>query len=425
MIKKIKNILLNEYIFSVFTKIVSIALGMIQSILIARYLGAELKGVNAYISSIVSVGSIVITFGMHQAYPYFRQKYGKEKIYNEYLSLVSLLFSAYLLLGVIITVIIPCSLQLKATIILIPILGYSNIVAYVTLIEKPNARNGYWTLVSILDILYVALLWIFVKRNFFWSVSILLFSDLVKSIIYTCVLRFRIKFNKTQIKLFFDLIRFGFFPMIALLMTMLNYRIDIIMLHHYSSITDAMVGVYSIGLSLSDKIFLIPDTLKGVLVSKLAKGADEHEVAKVSRMGMWIAVVISLIMFIIGKPFIRIFYGKEYIDAFWIIVVTAIGTISIVYFKMIGQYNIINRRQKLNVIMLSVAIVVDVVFNLILIPIWGIIGAAIATTIGNISCCVVFLIYFCKTTSIPLGEMILPQKSDIKIFKKMISKTDR
>ena len=425
MIKKIKSILLNEYVFSVFTKIVSILLGMIQSILIARYLGAELKGVNAYISSIVSVGSIVITFGMHQAYPYFRQKYGKDKIYNEYLSLVSLLFSAYLILGIFLVVVFPSSLQLKAIIILIPILGYSNIVAYITLIEKPNARNGYWTLVSVLDILYVALLWIFVKRNFFWSVSILLFSDLVKSVIYTCVLRFKIRFNKTQIKLFFDLIRFGLFPMIALLMTMLNYRIDIIMLHHYSSITDAMVGVYSIGLSLSDKIFLIPDTLKGVLVSKLAKGADEHEVAKVSRMGMWIAVVISFIMFIIGKPFIRIFYGKEYIDAFWIIVVTAIGTISIVYFKMIGQYNIINRKQKLNVIMLSVAIVVDVVFNLILIPVWGIIGAAIATTIGNISCCVVFLFYFCKTTNITLGEMILPQKSDIKVFKKMISKNDR
>ena len=86
MIKKTKSILLNEYVFSVFTKMISIMLGMIQSILIARYLGAELKGVNAYISSVVSVGSIIITFGIHQAYPYFRQKYGKEKIYNEYLS---------------------------------------------------------------------------------------------------------------------------------------------------------------------------------------------------------------------------------------------------------------------------------------------------------------------------------------------------
>ena len=424
MIKKTKSILLNEYVFSVFTKMISIMLGMIQSILIARYLGAELKGVNAYISSVVSVGSIIITFGIHQAYPYFRQKYGKEKIYNEYLSLVLYLFSAYLILGTIITLIFPCSLQLKAIIILIPILGYSNVVAYVTLIEKPNARNGYWTLVSLLDIVYVTLLLIFMKRNFFWSVSILLFSDLVKGIIYTFVLKFKLKINKSQIKLLFKLMHFGFFPMIALLMTILNYRIDVIMLHHYSNITDAMVGVYSIGLSLSDKIALIPDTLKGVLVSKLAKGADEHEVAKVSRMGMWISVLISIIMFLIGKPFISIFYGKEFIDALWIIVITAIGTISIVYFKIIGQYNIINKKQKLNVLMLSIAIVVDVVFNLILIPIWGIVGAAIATTIGNIDCCIVFMIYFCKTTQIRLGEMMLPQKNDIKIIRKMFKKNN-
>ena len=82
----------NEYVYSIITKFINIAVGIIQSVLVARFLGAELRGVNAYISSITSIGAIVITFGMHQAYPFFRKKYGKDAIYRDYVSLTMLLY---------------------------------------------------------------------------------------------------------------------------------------------------------------------------------------------------------------------------------------------------------------------------------------------------------------------------------------------
>ncbi len=415
-----KRIMQNEYVFSVATKFISILLGFIQSILVARYLGAELKGVNAYIASIVSIGSIIVTFGMHQAYPYYRKKYGKDNIYNDFNSLIVIIFLTYFLIGISLSLLLDIKIQLKAVLILIPVSGYARVVAYIALVEMPNKRNSYWTLVTALDIVYLGILMLTIQRNIIIAISILFFSDIVKSIIFTVILKFKLRFAKSELSLFKELIRFGMFPMIALLMTSLNYRIDVIMLHRYSFISDSMIGVYSLGLSLSDKIFLIPDTLKGVLISKLTKGADEHEVAKVSRLGLWIAVVISILLALFGRVIINLLYGVEYRSAYSIIIITAIGTISIVYFKMIGQYNIIKGKQKLNVVMLSIAIVVDVVLNLIMIPLWKINGAAIATTIGNIVCCIVFLLYFCKTTKVSFTEMIIPQKNDLAIIKKLI-----
>ena len=415
----------NEYVFSIITKFISIAIGIIQSVILARYLGAELKGVNAYISSIVSIGGIVITFGIHQAYPYFRKKYGKNQIYEQYVSLVIILYIIYLLIGVSLACVLPVSYEIKAALVLVPIYGYSRISGYVALIEKPNVRNTWWTVISVIDIVYILILWAFVKRNVFWGISILAFAELCKCISFTFVLRVKPRFEKKMLHLLFELGKYGLFPMIALLMTTLNYRIDVLMLHHYEYITDAMIGVYSLGLSLSDKVVMIPDTLKGVLVSKLAKGADEREVAKVARISFWASMLFCVMVFLLGKIAIHILYGDEYQGAYSVVLITSFGILAVSYFKLIAQYNIVNSKQILNIYMLSIAIVADVILNLIFIPIWGILGAALATSIGNFICGIVFIIYFCKISRLDAKEMILLQKSDIQSVKSLLKKKDR
>ena len=416
----VHKIIRNEYVYSVITKIISILLGMIQSILIARFLGAELKGVTAYISSIASIGSIIITFGMHQAYPFIRRKYGKETIYDDYITVVCCLYLFYLIIGVICSIVLPLKITIRALFILIPLLGYSKIIDYVTLIEYPNKRNSWWLLITIIDVLYVAFLWLLVKRNVYWAISILLFADVIRCIVYSCILRVKIIFHKGLFKMLKELVSFGFFPMIALLMTTLNYRIDVLMLHQYSYISDAMIGVYSLGLTLSDKIVLIPDTLKGVLVSKLAKGVPDEEVAKASRIGFWSSFFLFIVILLFGKWLIKILYGDEYSGAYSIIVITAFGLLSVVYFKFIAQYNIINKKQILNVILLSISIVIDVILNLLFIPIWGINGAALATSIGNAVCGVAFVVYFCRKTGIKVSKMIIPQKNDLELIKGLL-----
>ena len=415
--RKIGKFIKNEYFFSIVTKFFTIAIGMVQSVLIARYLGAELKGVNAYISSITSIGAIIITFGMHQAYPYFRKQYGKDYIYNDFISLMILIFSVFFLVGIILLVIINLEFTLKIVLVLIPLLGYSRVVSYISLVERPNLRNAWWTVISVLDVLYVCFLWLFVQKSIYSAVSILCFADAIKCVVYTFSLKVRPKFHKGLLKLAIELFKYGIFPMFALLMTTLNYRIDVLMLHQYEYITDAMIGIYSLGLSLSDKIVLIPDTLKGILVSKLSKGASYEEVAKVSRYGFWTSLFICILIILFGKPIISILYGKEYIDSYMVIVITSFGILAVSYFKLIAQFNIVNKKQKLNVVMLSIAIVVDVVLNLTFIPIWGINGAAFATSIGNLVCGIVFIVYFSKISGISVLRMILIQKEDIQIFK--------
>ena len=422
MMSKVIKTLKNEYIFALFNKFFNIFIGLLQSILVARYLGAELKGINTYISSITSIGSIIITFGMHQAYPYFRKKFGKDYIYKDYVSLTMILYLIYFLIALSLAYFLNTTIQVKAAIILIPLLGYSRVTAYIALIEYPNVRNKWWTIVHIIDVLYVYLLWKYTTRNLYFGISILLFADLLKCIVYTLILKVKPHLNKNMTALLKELVKYGFFPMIALLMTTLNYRIDVLMLHEYNYITDSMIGIYSLGISLSEKIVLIPDTLKGILASKLAKGANHNEVAKISRISLWASLAFCLSIFVFGKSFINTLYGAEYSDAYIVIMITAAGVLAVSFFKYIAQYNIINKKQYLNVALLSIAIIVDIVFNLLFIPIWGINGAALATCLGNIVCGIVFIIYFCRKTGVWYGEMFFLQKKDIDIIKAMLNR---
>ncbi len=426
MMRVIQSIKKNEYLFSIATKFLNIVLGMIQSILIARFLGASLRGNLSYIQSISSVGAIVITFGMHQAYPYFRKKYGKDAIFREYITITYIVFFLYFIISLAsVTLLRNLSTDIKIAILLLPVIGYETVVMYVLLIEKPNNRNILHLITSFLELIFLSFLFFFAEANYLWMVAILFFVHLLNAILFTIQLHCRPIFSKRIFSLSKKIFKMGFFPMLALLMTTLNYRIDVFMLKQYKSVSLSQIGIYSLGISLSDKIVLIPDTLKGVLASKLAKGANENEVVRICRLCFFSSLGLCVAILIFGQVFIDFLYGKEYSRAYSIICITAFGTIIIGYFKLIAQFNIVNKRQIINVLILSIAIIVDIIGNILLIPLYGITGAAIATCAGNVICGIIFIEWFARKYRIKRTAMFFPQKEDIKYIKRIVGKNRR
>lgn len=418
----LRRFLGNEYIFSIGTRFFHIVLSLFQSIFVARFLGASLKGTSTYIQSIASIGAIVITFGMHQAYPYFRKKYGKDTILANYMTAIYLLFAIYLLLAIVFDFTIFKSVDLKAAVILIPIMGYANIVTYVSLIESPNKRNTWWMVIYATEVIFTGTLFFTTEANIYWAIAILGFVELLKCLVFTVIIKTPPRITKKLLWMFKELFMYGFFPMLALLMTTLNYRIDVLMLRQYAFIVEAAIGVYSIGITVSEKMVLIPETLQGILASKLAKGADESEVVRICRLCLYASVFLCVVVLILGEWLIRFMYGPEYDGAYTVVLISAVGAVAVGYFKLISQYNIINKMQIKNVIMLSVAIAINIIGNYILVPVWGINGAAISTCIGHLVCGIVFLIWFSRIAKCSPLKMIVPQREDFQLLKGFILK---
>lgn len=413
----LKKFVKSEYVFSVIARLVTVGIGVLHSIAFARFLGPELKGMAATIQSYSGILSILLTFGMQEAYPYYKRHYNDFTFKNRFLTLNVVLFVVYEMIGLLLALATKHLWStIGLTLLISPWSALSTVVAYVLLIEKPIKQNKAIVIISILEALISWVLLISVTANIIWLLLLLVFSFVAKAGYCLVALEYRYDKNGLKFDFVFNMFKFGFWPMLGLILTGLNYKIDIIMLSAYKCITLADIGIYSIGVSLADKTVYIPDAVREILLSKLAKGADDNEVARAIRMCLPISLGLTIILIALGKPIIGVLYGSAYYSSYNVTVICVFGTAIMVIFKMISQWNVVHKKQMLNTIMLAISVVVNVVANTFAIPRYGILGAAYASIVGYFVCAFIFLLYFSKKARIRIRNILFITKDDIKML---------
>lgn len=404
----------NEYIIAVLTKALMVLIGLVESMLLARYLGAELRGQVGYINSITQTAYIIATIGIYTAYPYYRKSTDdKQGLTDRVMSVTVVMFGFYMIICAIAAFFLRGNMEWFYIAILIPGLFYDKMISFVWMIEEPNKRNGVVLIAAFVKMLYYGGLYLWAPKTLFWGVTTIILAPALESVYFTFKLKFKFSFKYMKKDSFWGLVSYGFLPMVAVLLTTLNYRIDIIMLRRFEIITLADLGIYTIGITLAEKVLLVSDAVKEILLSKLAKGKGEEEVAKVMRFCFLVSFLMAICVSVISKWFIGFFYGAEYAGGELVTNISVWGTIFMVFFKMISQYNVANHRQKYNVIFLTVAILLNIGMNMLFIPTMGINGAALATAIGYCISSMMFVIYFHKLSGIKYVDLIFIKKSDI------------
>ena len=329
---KLKKIIKNPYVFSVISKFCVVLLGFLYTVCQSRYLGASLKGDVSYITSITSITSIVFGCGVHQAYPYFKKKTGQD-VAPLFMKLSAGMLGIYLIIAVLATIILKADISLGAILILTPCLVYNKIVAYISMVENPNKKNFTELLANFVEVIVVVILWLIIPPTLFIGILIYVIKDVLLSIVYTYRLKkplfAPVKLTASQS---LEILKFGIFPMLVLLMTTLNYRVDVIMLKQF--VTSAEVGIYSVGVMLAERVWMIPDALKEVMISNLAKGKGTDEVSFVIRICNTACVIVVLGIIALGQPFINLFFGMEYSAAYSVTVVILIGVIFMIYYNL-------------------------------------------------------------------------------------------
>ena len=411
-----KKIINNVYVFSIISKVIGVIGGIVYTILLSRYLGAELRGESVIILNLVSIISVVLGMGVYQAYPRYKKLEGN--ILEKFLGNITAMFLLYYCISILIVIFIPININAKIAALIIPMTIYIKQLNYIVLVEHPKRRNLASILLNLIDILFVTIAMLTVKSNYFVMVCFLIIKELITLLIALQNLKINIFSIKIRIRELKKYIRYGFIPMLTLLLMTINYRIDVLMLKGQVSISQ--IGIYSLGVSLSERIWLIPDALKDILISRLSKGKNEYEVAKVIRISLCLCIVSIILVIIFGKPAINLLFGKEFSSSYEITVIMLFGVIGMIFYKIVYSYNVVNGYKTVNLILLGIAAIINIVGNLILIPIMGIKGAALTSVISYLICGILFLIYCKEKTNIKLSELIIVQKDDINLFLKKV-----
>ena len=411
------------YLWAGFSKIFIILISVISSALINRSLGVELKGEYAYIINLVSIVVPIISFGIGQTYSTYRRRYGEETLSTfVFLTLIQAIIP---LIGCVLTFILKGNYYIWMTLLLSSGQILRTNLLYIAAIEDIKKRDMNNILYKIIYIIFVIVLY-YLKRG---SLSAMLSLSIIDEIIIVCgtFYSYKLKPNFNSLKKynisFLEIYRLGFVSMLMYLMMTLNYSIDIIFLKKMCD--SGTVGLYSVGTQLANMLWLIPDAFKDVITNKTSKEDSIEEIVYVTKFCLYLALIIIFGFVILGKNFIQIVYGKEFLDAFFVTLLLFFGTSSMIIYKIIHPLYISKGRQGLVLKILTISVIINIFLNVIAIPKLGKIGAAMSSVISYSACSIIFLNVFCKENKVPMAKFFIINKKDINKIKSILKKKER
>lgn len=414
--KMIRKISKNPYAHNMLNKIGYSGITFIANALLTRYLGVEFKGEYTWLLNTANLISIIAGLGVYQSIPFFyRQKTDETDIVSEYVNIFILQFIIYC----IITGALSCILSMDYTIILI----VANLdmlnqqLSMLLLVINIYSRNRIFIIGAIFNFVICAFVLMCCESNLMIAVATVILSKLFYIIGYLFLLRVKINPFTVRLSNMFKKIRFGYLPMLTYLLTTLNYKVDILMLRDASNVSSIQLSLYSVGVSIAELAWFIPDIFKEVLFSKTARENSYEDIAAVIRISNAVMIGVIAGILLLGRFLIGIFYGTDFLEAYKVTVILFLGIPSMSWFKII--YTLLNAqgRRKISFTVLLISSVLNIAINIITIPYWGIYGAAAASVGSYLICGIVFLILFSKIAELPWSSFLILKKKDFSIFR--------
>ncbi len=182
---------------------------------------------------------------------------------------------------------------------------------------------------------------------------------------------------------------FGFsWPlMLASIIHMFLYRIDILLIGHFMD--QASVGFFNAAVPIGQLLTIIISSFSPFLLPAMTEyfaAKDMKNLSKIFSISTkWIfllTIPAFSLMFFFPDFFLAIIFGSEYVQAASALQIVAVGFLLAASVGPTGNFLIVIGKTHLNMINNFVAVIINVLLDIILIPKLGIIGAAVGTAIA-------------------------------------------
>jgi len=172
----------------------------------------------------------------------------------------------------------------------------------------------------------------------------------------------------------------------VVLMTSL-FHVDVVMLRLIEGGT--ATGFYKAALVLAEYIWIVPAALQSLLIHSASRlwSQDRHDrigsiASALTRYVFLATSLLAIGIFVLSDVFVPLYYGPEFRASVRPLVYLLPGAIGFALARPLFGINKGNSRLVPVVAALSVSAVLNVVGNYLLIPVYGIVGAAVATSLS-------------------------------------------
>ena len=424
----------NKILMTFGTKLLLFFFGIITSVLTARILGPEGKGI---VAIAFLIPNLLASFGglsIGSAHVYFlgKKKYKLIDVFSNSVILPILFSIVYITLFILFFSYLREKFfeTINPLYVLIPFFALPIYLfnKYSEAILRGLYMIKEYNLVMILNkasyVLYLIILLLILK---FAVLGAIIASLLAFFTVFSYMFLRIIKISKFHLslntKLFVDSLKFGIKEHIGNIAQKLNVRLDMFFITALWGPT--YLGLYTISVALAELVWYIPDSIGIVLfpkISSLNKEDADRLIPVVCRNGLLMAFLCSIGLIVLGKIIIKIMYGIRFLPSLEPLLFLLPGVFFLTIPKILTKYTSGIGKPQYNTYSSLAALISTVVFLIILVPKYNIVGAAIATSIAYFVFAVTITYFYIKESKNSILETFIIRKKDIQIYKNMLAR---
>lgn len=374
--------------------VLAMLLSMASNIVLVRYLGAGDFGTYSFVFAFLGFFGIVMDMGTSRIL--LREISADESRAGIFVGNAIIMRLVLSLVAVILACGIISFLQYPVntkTLVYIASLGFFlSFGGVYPLIFQGKLKMVYPTLVLIIAgviRLLVLVYLVFIHAGLFWFVCATPLMEIPGIVLIMFVSRriVRPKF-KFDVKIWKYLLRESWPIALTATFIMIYTRIDQLMLYQMKG--DAALGSYSAVVKITEMFTIIPGAFMASVFPLFSRyfvsSGRMLEKAYTLSFKYMSAIILPLVvgMCFFAEPVVRLVYGQQYVSAastlqilMWSEIFVFVGIVHLNLLISVGL-------QKMDFLFTSTGAVVNIVLNLILIPRYGIAGAALATVISYV-----------------------------------------
>ena len=407
-----------------FASVVTLPLGFIITILLGRYLGAGDLGLYRMTSTIYGIVVLIATIGIPAAMIKYVAEFKEDR--PKFNQIVSSGVITSLFLGIGFIALFYFSSSIFAGIFNMP--GLSGLIKMLSpvfpfalvsgvlfgLLNGLREMKKYATATIIGSVLMVIITVSLIYCGFGVAGAVI---GIVLSSVGSCLFLIFVSRNYFEITLSEyvpttkKMLKFGAQIFGGDATSMINYQADILLIGYFLTATD--VGYYAVAVGLSRFFWIIPQAIQRITFPAISEywaknnySALQMMIDKSMKYSACILLPIGLGVGFFAKDIITMIFTEEFIYSVLPLQVLLIGTVTYsIVIKTIGGASSAAGRPDLDLKAASISAMMNIVLNVALIPQFGIIGAAIATTISLIMGAFIALSWCIKLLSLKIDTM--------------------
>ncbi len=225
--------------------------------------------------------------------------------------------------------------------------------------------------------------------------------------------RIRVHFEKALI---FRLMRLGIVFAAANLTFLLIYKIDILILQ--KMLSAAEVGIYSLAASLIEQIWLIPQAMSVVIMSHASNEKDIHrskeETHRMMRLGLLAGALGSAVLWVFVPWVVPVFFGQAFLESAYMMRLLSPAIIVFIIVRVLDSFLASQAKPKYALYVFMPMVFVNIMLNILLIPHFGIEGAAYATLVAYGLGSLIYVFVYMHITQSSLQSLFRYRKDDFK-----------